>query len=67
MGLHFLPLLVGAAAGAAITYVFKDDPSREKLKAGAEKAGEGVKRGLGKARSALARKPREPIAEISSS
>ena len=45
MGLPIVPLLVGAAAGAAVTYLLKDDASRSRIKAGAERVGKGFRRG----------------------
>jgi uncharacterized membrane protein len=47
--LHCIPFLVGAAAGAAITYIAKDRSARDSIKAGADGIVDGVKEGFERA------------------
>ena len=54
--IHVVPFLAGAAAGAAVTYLVQSPASKEKIKAGAEKVSEGVKAGVGKAKSVMSGK-----------
>lgn len=63
MGLHLIPLLIGAAAGAAATFVAKDKPTQEKLKAGADKAAKGLKRTFARAKPKNAHDKPEAIGE----
>lgn len=45
---HVIPFLVGAAAGAVVTYVVKDREAREAIKNRADRIAEGVRVGLGR-------------------
>ena len=38
----FIPFIIGAAVGTAVTYVYKDDPSKQKLKDAGDKITGGV-------------------------
>ncbi|MFK5985274.1 MAG: YtxH domain-containing protein [Pseudomonadota bacterium] len=43
MALHLVPILVGAAAGSLLTYLYKDRSSQEKVKSAVKNISDKVK------------------------
>ena len=59
----FIPFILGAAVGSAVTYVFKDDSSKQMLKDTGDKVTDGVGALTGKVTS-LFKKGEEEVAEV---
>jgi len=59
----FIPFILGAAVGSAVTYVFKDDSSKQMLKDTSDKVTDGVGALTGKVTS-LFKKSEEEVAEV---
>jgi len=59
----FIPFILGAAVGSAVTYVYKDDPSKQKLKDASGKLTDGVSALTGKVTS-IFKKGEEEVAEV---
>jgi len=59
----FIPFILGAAVGSAVTYVYKDDPSKQKLKDASGKITGSVGALTGKVTS-IFKKGEEEVAEV---
>jgi len=60
--MHFIPFLLGMAAGSAITYIAKDDTGKQLLKDTGGKITDGVGSLTGKAKG-MFKKAQEEVAE----